>query len=229
MGAKILIVDDEPAIREMIRFALARGGFDHLEAGSAEEALEVLGQQTPALILLDWMLPGRSGLDFARSLKSDFRFRELPIIMLTAKDSDDDTVRGLEAGADDYVAKPFSPSQLLARVRAVLRRVSAAALQPKLELRGLELDPESHRVTANGNTVKLGPTEYKLLFFLMSHPDRVYSRSRLIDQVWGTLAYVEERTVDVHVRRLRRALEPSGHQDLVQTVRGAGYRLSETR
>ena len=226
MTTRILIVEDEPAIRDMIRFALQRGGYACIEAESAEQALELIGRHTPALILLDWMLPGRSGLDLAKSLRADSRFRELPIIMLTARSGDGDTVQGLDAGADDYIAQPFSPGELLARIKALLRRTAGATPPAPIEMQGLCLDPTSHRVQADGKPVKLGPTEYRLLQFLMSHPDRVYSRSQLIDLIWGTLAYVEERTVDVHVRRLRRALEPSGHQWMVQTVRGAGYRFS---
>jgi two-component system phosphate regulon response regulator PhoB len=223
---RILLVDDEPAIRELIRGALRRGGFDCAEAGNAAEARSEIVATLPDLILLDWMLPGRSGLEFASELRREAMTKSIPIIMLTARAEELDKVRGLDIGADDYITKPFSPTELVARIRAVLRRTAPARSTEVVELEGLRMDPASHRVTAAGNPVELGPTEFRLLHFFMAHPDRVNSRGQLIDNVWGNNAYVEERTVDVHVRRLRAALEPSGHDRLIQTVRGAGYRFS---
>ena len=226
MLGRILVVDDEPPIREMIGFALRRAGYECLEAEDAERAHAHLLEQQPDLILLDWMLPGMSGIELARRLKQDRSTRELPIIMLTARGEEEDRVRGLESGSDDYVTKPFSPRELLARIKAVLRRVAPMATDAPVEARGLRLDPSSHRVTAEGSTVETGPTEFRLLHFFMTHPERVYSRCQLLDLVWGSNVYVEERTVDVHIRRLRKALEPFGFDQLIQTVRGTGYRLS---
>ena len=222
----ILVVDDEPAIREMVGFTLVREGFEFLEAGDADEAQAQIANGHPDLVLLDWMLPGISGIDFARRLKRHPDTQELPIIMLTARSEEAHKVRGLEIGADDYVTKPFSPRELVARVRAVLRRVPPRSGGPVVVIEGLELDPDSHRVTVEGQSLDLGPTEFRLLRFLMTHPDRVFTRSQLIDLVWGNNAYVEERTVDVHIGRLRKALAPSGRQRLIQTVRSAGYRFS---
>jgi two-component system phosphate regulon response regulator PhoB len=224
--ARILVVDDEPAIREMIRGALRRGGFDCAEAGNAAEAHREIIATLPDLILLDWMLPGRSGLEFASDLRREAMTKGIPIIMLTARTEELDKVRGLDAGADDYITKPFSPTELLARIRAVLRRTAPMHSTEVVEIEGLRMDPKSHRVTAAGNPVELGPTEFRMLYYFMAHPDRVNSRGQLIDSIWGDNAYVEERTVDVHVRRLRAALEPSGHDHLIQTIRGAGYRFS---
>jgi len=221
----ILIVDDEPDIREVIRFALDPAGFNTLEAGSAREALEVIAADRPDLILLDWMLPGRSGLDLAKQLKRDPNTENLPIIMLTARIEEADLVRGLGAGADDYITKPFSPRELMARIKAVLRRARAQS-EGELHVRGLILDPTSHRVTIDGMNLDVTPTEFRLLQFFMTHTERVFSRQQLLDQVWGNNAYVEERTVDVHIRRLRKILEPTGHDSLIQTVRGSGYRFS---
>ena len=223
----VLIVDDEPDIREMVRFALEGAGFRTLQAGHAEEARQVLAADDPDLMLLDWMLPGRSGLELAQQLKQNPKTRGLPIIMLSAKGEEPDRVRGLETGADDYVAKPFSPRELVARIRAVMRRVRPHEGETETEIAGLQIDHASHRVTANGIKVDVAPTEYRLLEFLMTHPDRAFSRAQLLDQVWGDQVYVEERTVDVHVRRLRKALESGGHDRLLQTVRGVGYRFSE--
>ena len=224
--AKILIVDDEPAIREMIGFTLSHGGFAYVEAGDAVEAREKIADEGPDLVLLDWMLPGESGYEMARGLKKDVSTRELPIIMLTAKGEELDKVRGLDAGTDDYVTKPFSPRELLSRIKAVLRRSAFNVSSELLEVDGLKLNPGSHRVSVGDTLLELAPAEFNLLHFFMSHPERVYSRSQLIDCVWGANVYVEERTVDVHVRRLRMALEPSRHDGLIQTVRGAGYRFS---
>ncbi len=223
----ILIVEDEPAIREMVVMALERAGYEMLQAGSAEEAERVLANGLPALILLDWMLPGMSGIELARRLRRDEYTRDIPIIMLTARSEEDDRIRGLEVGADDYIAKPFSTRELQARIKAVLRRSQPHDEEGVLAVESLKVDTSSHRVTAGEAAVDMGPTEFRLLHFFMSHPERVYSRSQLLDMVWGRGAYVEERTVDVHIRRLRKALEPSGHDNLIQTVRGAGYRFSQ--
>lgn len=224
--ATILIVDDEPDIREMIRFALEDAGFNVREAGHADEARKLIGEG-PDLVLLDWMLPGRSGLELAAQLKQNSRTRGLPIIMVSARGEEEDRVRGLDTGADDYVTKPFSPRELVARVHAVLRRSRAEEVADRIEIAGLCIDNVSHRVAAAGQPVEIAPTEYRLLHFFMTHADRAFSRSQLLDQVWGDQVYVEERTVDVHVRRLRKALEATGHEYLLQTVRGVGYRFSE--
>jgi len=223
----ILIVEDEQSIREMIQFALASAGYRIVEANDARESQVAIGGQLPDLILLDWMLPGMSGIDYARRLKRADLTREIPIIMLTARAEEEDKIRGLEVGADDYITKPFSPRELIARIKAVLRRGSPSAEEEVLEAHGLRMDIASHRVTTGGEqALDISPTEYRLLEFFMSHPERVYSRSQLLDQVWGSNVYVEERTVDVHIRRLRQALEPYGYASLIQTVRGAGYRFS---
>lgn len=227
MGAKtILIVEDEQAIREMVGFALTRAGFESQEAADAIQAQERLGERLPDLILLDWMLPGTSGIDLARRLKRDEYTREVPIIMLTARGEEDDKIGGLEAGADDYVTKPFSPRELVARIKAVLRRAHPEEQDAPIRADELVLDPASHRVTAKGEPLEMGPTEFRLLQFFMTHPERVYSRSQLLDRVWGRNTYVEERTVDVHILRLRKALSQFGYDRFVQTVRGAGYRFS---
>ncbi|WP_092994537.1 phosphate regulon transcriptional regulator PhoB [Thiohalomonas denitrificans] len=225
-GKCILLVEDEPAIRTMVVMALARAGFETLEAGDAAEADRVLADRRPDLLLLDWMLPGASGIELARRLQKDDYTKDLPIIMLTARSEEDDRVRGLEVGADDYITKPFSPRELIARINAVLRRASPDNLEGIFSAEGLKLDAQSHRVSANEQPLDVGPTEFRLLHFFMSHPERVYSRSQLLDRVWSRGAVVEERTVDVHIRRLRKALIPSGHDSLIQTVRGAGYRFS---
>ncbi len=222
----ILIVDDDPAIREMISLALANGGYEVQQAGNTMDARQAMSRQTPDLILLDWMLPGQSGFEFARSLQRDASFKQIPIIMLTARGQEEDKVAALEAGADDYVAKPFSISELLARIKAVLRRTRQDSGGEILEAGILRLDQGTHRVSINNNLLELAPMEYQLLLFFMTHPERVYSREQLIDRVWGTSVWVEERTIDVHIRRLRKSLESSGHDRLIQTVRGAGYRFS---
>jgi two-component system phosphate regulon response regulator PhoB len=225
-GKTILIVEDEKPIREMVSFALGRAGYVLVEAGDIAEAFECLAHQVPDLILLDWMLPGASGLELARRLKKDELTRDVPIIMLTARGEEEDKVTGLEAGADDYITKPFSPRELLARIKAVLRRVTPEGEASVIRVDGLELDVGGHRVTAQGQSVEMGPTEFRLLEFFMTHPERVYSRGQLLDRVWGRNSFVEERTVDVHILRLRKALAPSGHDAMIQTVRGAGYRFS---
>lgn len=226
MRNKILIVEDEAAIRELIGFSLSRAGHEYEEATDAEQALGMINRELPALILLDWMLPGESGADFARRLKRSETLRALPIIMLTARGEEQDKIKGLEIGADDYITKPFSPSELLARIKAVLRRTLPQAGDDPLEVGGLCLDPVSYVVRAGTETVSLGPTEFRLLRFFMSHCERVYSRAQLLDMVWGSNVYVEERTVDVHILRLRKALEIHGYDRLIQTVRSAGYRFS---
>lgn len=227
MNAKrILIVEDEQSIREMVLFALASTGYEVREAADARQAQALIAERLPDLVLLDWMLPGISGIDFARRLKREELTRDLPIIMLTARVEEEDKVQGLESGADDYITKPFSPRELVARIRAVLRRGGSAVEGELLCVEGLALDLASHRVSAGETLLDLGPTEYRLLEFFMAHPERVYSRSQLLDRVWGSNVYVEERTVDVHIRRLRKVLEPHGHDALIQTVRGAGYRFS---
>ncbi len=228
MSATILVVEDEPGIQEVLKFNLGQHGHDVLIASDAEEALDLLRGRLPDLILVDWMLPGMSGIDFARRLRSDHRLKQVPLIMLTARSEERDKVLGLETGADDYITKPFSPRELMARIKAVLRRRAPQMTEDPVEIAGLRLDPMSHRVYGNGTPLELGPTEFRLLHFLMTHPERVYSRSQLLDHVWGDHVFVEERTVDVHIRRLRSALEPTGHNRLIQTVRGAGYRLSAT-
>ena len=226
MSATILTVEDDDAVRQMLVMALRRGGYAVSEAENAAAARIAIYEQRPDLVLLDWMLPDMSGIELARALKRDPSTRDLPIIMLTARGEEADRVRGLEAGADDYVVKPFSPHELLARIKAVLRRTQPADAAEAIEIAGLRLDPLSHRVTAHGRELSLGPTEYRLLLFFMSQPDRVFSRGQLLDNVWGTNVYIEERTVDVHIRRLRKTLAETGHDRLIQTVRGAGYRFS---
>lgn len=223
---KILIVEDEGAIRDMLGYALMKAGFLCEEAADTQAARSTLKAGRPDLILLDWMLPGMSGIDYARCLKSAPETRDIPIIMLTAKGEEADKVRGLETGADDYITKPFSTRELVARVRAVLRRYVKAETGALIEINGLRLDPETYRVTARGQDIEISPTEFKLLRFFIGHPERVYSRSRLLDQVWGENVYVEERTVDVHIRRLRKTLEPFGFHRYIQTVRSVGYRFS---
>lgn len=224
-AAKILIVEDETPIREMIAFHLTRAGFEALQAADCRQARQLLADERPALALIDWMLPDMSGLELTRQLKRDNDNEDLAVIMLTARADEHDKVSGLEGGADDYVTKPFSPRELLARIQAVLRRTHAAD-GSSVGAGILELDTAAHRLTVGGSEVSLGPTEYRLLTFLMTHPDRVYSRAQLLDRVWGANVYVEERTVDVHVRRLRKALSPYSADHYIQTVRGAGYRFS---
>jgi two-component system, OmpR family, phosphate regulon response regulator PhoB len=224
--ATILVVEDEPDIQELIAYNLEKAGHEAVRAGNAEQALELVRAALPHLIVIDWMLPGMSGIDLARSLKANKRTEAIPLIMVTARGSEQDKLAGLEIGADDYMTKPFSPRELNARVKAVLRRRAPQVTDDSVEVDGLRLDPVSHRVTAHEQSMVLGPTEFRLLHFFMTHPDRVYSRAQLLDNVWGDHVFVEERTVDVHIRRLRKALEPGGHHRLIQTVRSAGYRFS---
>ncbi len=226
MQKQILIVDDEPAIRDMVAFALRKAEYEPVHAGDTREAQAAIVSRVPDLILLDWMLPGMSGVEFARRLRKEGLTREVPIIMLTARGEENDRVSGLEAGVDDYVVKPFSARELLARIKAVMRRTRGDEEDGSVSLGGLRIDGAAHRVYAGEAPIHIGPTEYRLLHFFMTHPERVYSRTQLLDHVWGGNVYVEERTVDVHIRRLRKTLEPHALDGLVQTVRGAGYRFS---
>ena len=226
MNAKILIVEDEPAIQELLAFNVMQAGFQALRADDADSAWRQIRGTVPDLILLDWMLPNTSGVVLAKQLRADAHTKDIPIIMLTARGEERDKVQGLESGADDYVTKPFSPRELMARIRAILRRHAPQMPDETVTAGALELSPSTHRVTAKGIIVELGPTEFRLLHFFMTHAERVYSRMQLLDQVWGTQVFVEERTVDVHIRRLRAALEPVEMDNLVQTVRGSGYRFS---
>jgi len=229
MTPTILVVEDEPAIRELLKVNLEDAGYEVREAEDAEAARSVLNQVLPDLLLLDWMLPGQSGLALARQLRGTMRTRDLPIIMLTARSDEADKVAGLEAWVDDYVTKPFSPRELKARIKAVLRRRAPEAAQETLEAGALRLDPVAHRVMASGQEVAIGPTEFRLLQFLMARPDRVHSRAQLLDMVWGDHVYIEERTIDVHIRRLRVALAPHGYDGMIETVRGSGYRFAANR
>ncbi len=226
MTANILLVEDEPALQELLAFNVAQCGYHAIQAFDVTDAMVHISRVLPDIILLDWMLPGGSGVELARRLRADQRTRNVPIIMLTARTDERDKILGLESGADDYITKPFSPRELMARIRAVLRRRAPQMSDETVTAGGLELSPATHRVSAKGVMVDLGPTEFRLLHFFMTHPERVYSRSQLLDQVWGDHVFVEERTVDVHIRRLRQALEPSGQDSLIQTVRGSGYRFS---
>jgi len=226
MAANILVVEDEPAIQELIAVNLQHAGHHVIRARDAEGALGIVKSALPDLLLIDWMLPGMSGLSLARQLRQEERTRQIPIIMLTARSEEADKIAGLEAGADDYLTKPFSPRELLARIKAVLRRRAPQMTDDPVEIGGLRLEPATHRVYGAKKPLELGPTEFRLLHFLMTHAERVHSRPQLLDQVWGDHVFVEERTVDVHIRRLRKALEPSGHDHLVETVRGSGYRFT---
>ena len=226
MSATILVVEDEPSIQELIAASLQHAGHLVLRADSAEQALQLVNETLPDVVLLAWMLPGLSGIQCARRLRAAERTSGLPIIMLTARGAEHDKVAGLEAGADDYLTKPFSPRELLARIKAVLRRRAPQMTEDCVEVEGLRIDPVTHRVTAKGQTLDLGPTEFRLLHFFMTHQERVFNRTMLLDQVWGDHVFVEERTVDVHIRRLRAVLESTGHDRLIQTVRGSGYRFS---
>jgi two-component system phosphate regulon response regulator PhoB len=222
----ILVVEDEDAIRGMLMMILEQAGFMPIAAADAEEAQKALDNNLPDLILLDWMLPGISGVEWARRLKKETIYKEIPIILLTARGEEEDKVKGLEIGADDYVTKPFSPKELVARIRAVLRRSGKIQGQAQITLGNLTLDTEQHRLSIGDKQLEVSPTEFRLMHFFMTHPDKVYSRTQLLDQVWGRSVYIEERTIDVHIRRLRKILEEYGREDLVQTVRGFGYRFS---
>ena len=229
MSASILVVEDEPAIQELIAAALKRNGHEVRRAAHAAEAQQAIADALPDLVLLDWMLPDQSGPALARKLRSEPRTRDVPIIMLTARAGDDDKVEGLEAGADDYVTKPFSPRELEARIQAVLRRRTPQAAREAVEIDGLVLNPATRTVEGNGRELRMGPTEFQLLHFLMTHTDRVHTRTQILDQVWGDHVFIEERTVDVHIRRLRDAIAPSSHDALIETVRGFGYRFRRQR
>jgi two-component system phosphate regulon response regulator PhoB len=222
-----MVVEDEPAIQELIVCNLEHAGHVSVRANSAEQAIDLIRGTLPDLMLVDWMLPGASGMELTRRLRADRRTGSVPIIMLTARSEERDKLAGLEMGADDYVTKPFSPRELNARIKAVLRRRAPQLTDDAVEVSGLRLDPTSHRVMGNGTLLDLGPTEFRLLHYLLTHRERVHSRTQLLDQVWGDHVFVEERTVDVHIRRLRQALAPSGHDRLIETVRSAGYRLAE--
>jgi two-component system, OmpR family, phosphate regulon response regulator PhoB len=224
--ATILIVEDDPDIQELVSYNLERAGHTTVGVTTAEAALGTVHRSLPDLVLIDWMLPSMSGIDLARTLRSNKRTAEIPLIMLTARGTEEDKLTGLELGADDYVTKPFSPRELNARIKAVLRRRAPQSTDDAVEAQGLTLEPASRRVHVGGQQVALGPTEFRLLHFFMTHPDRVYSRAQLLDYVWGDHVFLEERTVDVHIRRLRKALESSGHDRLVETVRSAGYRFA---
>ena len=226
MGKSILLVEDEAAIREMVQHALSRAGFEIRAVPDAAHADRAIEQSVPDLILLDWMLPGVSGLEFARRLRRGSATRNIPLIMLTAKGEEGDRLSGFEAGVDDYVVKPFSVKELVARIGAVLKRITPVGDEAPIEIGGLRLDPVSHRITGRGETIRIGPTEFRMLRFFMSHPERVFTRSQLLDGVWGRSIYIEERTVDVHIRRLRKALSGHGFDRFVQTVHGTGYRFS---
>lgn len=226
MPANILVVEDEPTIQELLALNITQAGHHPIRALSVEIAQDLMRETVPDLILLDWMLPGMNGIDFARHLKSSSLTKNIPIIMLTARGDEYDKVKGLEVGADDYVTKPFSPRELNARIKAVLRRRAPQMTDDPISVNGLALDPTTHRVTGNEQNIDLGPTEFRLLHFFMTNAERVHTRSQLLDKVWGDRVFVEDRTVDVHIRRLRNALSKSGHEGLIQTVRGAGYRFS---
>ena len=225
MPARILVVEDEPAIRDLLAVNLRHGGYEPLQASDAGSARRQIDEALPDLILLDWMLPDQSGTEFARRLRSDERTRGLPIIMLTARSEEGDRLNGFDAGVDDYICKPFSPRELLARIKALLRRSAPDASDEPIEIEGLRLEPQTFRASGNGESLKLGPTEFKLLHYFMRNPDRVLSRAKVLDGVWGDHVFIEERTVDVHIRRLRLALQPTAHDRLIETVRGGGYRM----
>ena len=222
----ILLIEDEAPIRDMMRLALGKFGYSVTEAADTREARAAIIEKLPDLMLVDWMLPGESGVELVRQLKREELTKDIPVIMVTARVEEDDRVKGLEVGADDYVCKPFSPKELNARIKAVLRRTQPQLTDEAIEIEGLRIEPDSHRVFANDAALEIGPTEFRILHFFMTHTERVYSRAQILDLVWGNNIYIEERTVDVHIRRLRKVLAPSGHKHLIQTVRGSGYRFS---
>ena len=226
MSVRVLVVEDEAPIREMLSFMLEQKGYEPIEAANFSEAVALVQEPYPELILLDWMIPGGSGIQFIKLMNQEELTRNIPIVMLTARGEEEDKVRGLEVGADDYITKPFSPKELSARIKAVMRRSAPTTTEEIIDVQGLRLDPVSHRVTANEQPLDMGPTEFRLLHFFMTHPERVYSREQLLNNVWGTNVYVEDRTVDVHIRRLRKSMAVTGHDALIQTVRGSGYRFS---
>ena len=226
ISPRILIIEDETPIRDMLRMALTKYGYSIIEAEDTTQARQRLNEDPPDLLLVDWMLPGESGVEFVRQIKRDELTKDIPVIMVTARVEEDDRVRGLEVGADDYVCKPFSPKELVARIKAVLRRTQPQLSDEPVECEGLRIEPDSHRVFSGDTPIEMGPTEFRILHFFMTHKERVYSRSQILDLVWGSNVYIEERTVDVHIRRLRKVLTVTGHDKLVQTVRGTGYRFS---
>ena len=223
MSATILVVEDEPQVQELLAVNLEHAGHRVRRASTAGEAVSSIREELPDVLIVDWMLPDESGLALTRRLREDERTRDLPILMLTARAMEQDKISGLEAGADDYLTKPFSPKELAARIKAVLRRRAPQLADDAVEADGLRLDPAAKRVTAGGKAIELAPTEFRLLHFFLTHPDRIYSRTQVLDHVWGDHVFIEERTVDVHIRRLRKALEPTGHDRLIDTVRGSGY------
>ena len=225
MTPKVLLVEDEAPIREMMSLALSKAGYIIMQAEDAPSARKQMVDDLPDIMVVDWMMPGESGIEFVKSVKSEKLTKQIPVIMVTARAEEDDRVRGLEVGADDYLCKPFSPKELAARIKAILRRTNPQLTDAPIEVNGLRLEPDSHRVFANDKPLELGPTEFRILHFFVTHPERVYSRGQILDYVWGSNVYIEERTVDVHIRRLRKALTPA-YNGLVQTVRGAGYRFS---
>ena len=229
MSPSVLVVEDEPAIQELIAVNLARNGHAVRRAGSAHEAYAEIAQALPDVVLLDWMLPDTAGPDITRKLRSEPRTRDVPIIMLTARAGEDDMVAGLASGADDYITKPFKPRELEARIQAVLRRRAPQLTQEAVAIEGLVINPATRAVEGDGKALRMGPSEFELLHFFMTHTDRVYTRAQILDYVWGDHVFIEDRTVDVHIRRLRDALSPSGHQNLVETVRGVGYRFLSRR
>ena len=226
MPTRLLLIEDEKPVRDMLRFALADKAYQILEAENAQQALGILASETPDVVLLDWMLPDLSGPEFARRMRREKNWQNIPIIMLTARSAEDDKIKGLDSGADDYLTKPFSTRELQARIRAVLRRFNSDSQAPQIEYDGLLLNVPEHRVSVNGKLIQLGPTEFKLLHFFLATPERVHSREQILDNVWGQNVYVEERTVDVHIRRLRKGLQPFGYERYIKTVRGFGYRFS---
>ena len=229
MKANILIVEDEESILELIALNLHQSGFKPIRSLNAESADKLIHEAIPDLIILDWMLPGMSGIDFAKRLKSNTLTKKIPIIMLTAKNEEENMIQGLSSGADDYLTKPFSPRELVARIKAVLRRKAPELIEEPIEINGLHLDPTNHRVRSNNNSIRIGPTEFKLLHFFMKNPERLFSRDHILDKVWGNKVEIDDRTVDVHIKRLRSSLSTEGKQKLIQTVRGMGYRFSENQ
>ena len=227
MPPYILVVEDEPDIRELLDFAISRSGFSVIEAETAEDALKVLDRGTPELIIIDWMLPGMSGVEFAKRVRGNPNTKNIPIIMLTAKSDESNKLKGLDTGADDYMTKPFSPKELIARIKAVLRRKSPELVDEPISIKGLALDPNKHLLQYNNKTITIGPTEFKLLNFFMKNPDRVFSRNQILDKIWGNKSDIDDRTVDVHIKRLRDTLKISGQESLIKTIRGIGYRLSK--
>jgi|TARA_B110000971_G_scaffold215281_1_gene248509 two-component system phosphate regulon response regulator PhoB len=229
MKAKILIVEDEESILELIAISLHQSGFTPVRSLNAEFANKIINESIPDLIILDWMLPAMSGIDFIKRLKSNALTKKIPIIMLTAKNEEENMIQGLSSGADDYLTKPFSPRELVARIKAVLRRKAPELIEEPIEINGLHLDPTNHRVRSNNNSIRIGPTEFKLLHFFMKNPERLFSRDHILDKVWGNKVEIDDRTVDVHIKRLRSSLSTEGKQKLIQTVRGMGYRFSENQ